>query len=149
MHFLTNGYKLFSKTNSTDPRQCVPLSTTCAVFIIHRHKLNTKLNFKTHHLKLEEIEVCETFDTWASMGLSKFTSRLSLVGRSSQLNWSRILFTFMGFFVLLSTSNVICSSLFKGIVQLQICYAQAIYLGIFVTGLLYVDVAKLSTHNHF
>ena len=26
MHFITNGYKCFSKTNSTDPRQRVPLS---------------------------------------------------------------------------------------------------------------------------
>ena len=26
MHFITNGYKHFSKTNSTDPRQRVPLS---------------------------------------------------------------------------------------------------------------------------
>ena len=25
MHFITNGYKRFSKTNSTDPRQRVPL----------------------------------------------------------------------------------------------------------------------------
>ena len=25
MHFITNGYKCFSKTNSTDQRQCVPL----------------------------------------------------------------------------------------------------------------------------
>ena len=27
MHFITNGYKHFSKTNSTDPRQRVPLRT--------------------------------------------------------------------------------------------------------------------------
>ena len=27
MHFITNGYKRFSKTNSTDPRQRVPLKT--------------------------------------------------------------------------------------------------------------------------
>ena len=26
MHFMTNGYKRFSKTNSTDPRQRVPLT---------------------------------------------------------------------------------------------------------------------------
>ena len=26
MHFITNGYKRFSKTNSTDPRQRAPLS---------------------------------------------------------------------------------------------------------------------------
>ena len=28
MHFITNGYKRFSKTNSTDPRQRVPLIRT-------------------------------------------------------------------------------------------------------------------------
>ena len=27
MHFVTNGYERFSKTNSTDPRQGVPLKT--------------------------------------------------------------------------------------------------------------------------
>ena len=27
MHFITNGYKRFSKTNSTNPRQRVPLIT--------------------------------------------------------------------------------------------------------------------------
>ena len=27
MHFITYGYKLFSKTNSTDQRQCVPLKS--------------------------------------------------------------------------------------------------------------------------
>ena len=30
MHFLTNGYRCFSKTNSTDPRQRVPLITALA-----------------------------------------------------------------------------------------------------------------------
>ena len=28
MHLITNGYKRFSKTNSTDPRQRVPLTIT-------------------------------------------------------------------------------------------------------------------------
>ena len=28
MHFIKNGYKRFSKTNSTDPRQCVPLNVS-------------------------------------------------------------------------------------------------------------------------
>ena len=31
MHFITNGYKRFSKTNSTDPRQRVPLRTKCQI----------------------------------------------------------------------------------------------------------------------
>ena len=29
MHFIVNGYRLFSKTNSTDPRQRVPLTNRC------------------------------------------------------------------------------------------------------------------------
>ena len=31
MHFITNGYKRFSKTNSTDPRQRVLLGASCQI----------------------------------------------------------------------------------------------------------------------
>ena len=39
MHFITNGYKRFSKTNSTDPRQRVPSMTKSeiVVMVIQRH----------------------------------------------------------------------------------------------------------------
>ena len=33
MQFITNGYKRFPKTNSTDPRQCVPLNTQINITI--------------------------------------------------------------------------------------------------------------------
>ena len=44
MHFITNGYKYFLKTNSTDPRQRVPLtiyhtSNYCKSSTSSRHSL--------------------------------------------------------------------------------------------------------------
>ena len=40
MHFITNGYKCFEKTNSTDPRQCVLLRSN-------------KLNLRTHFVAVK------------------------------------------------------------------------------------------------
>ena len=33
MHFIKNGFKCFLKTNSTDPRQCVPLTIILIMLI--------------------------------------------------------------------------------------------------------------------
>ena len=38
MHFITTGYKRFSKTNSTDPRQRVPLILPFFFFKLLKHK---------------------------------------------------------------------------------------------------------------
>ena len=41
MHFITNGYKRFSKTNSTDPRQRVPLMFDALYTSNHRGSILT------------------------------------------------------------------------------------------------------------
>ena len=35
MHFITNGFKHFTKTNSSDPRQHVPLTHRMCVYVSH------------------------------------------------------------------------------------------------------------------
>ena len=43
MHFITNGYKRFSKTNSTDSRQRVPLMAFLAIYL--KNKLPFAMKF--------------------------------------------------------------------------------------------------------
>ena len=63
MHFITNGYKRFSKTNSTDPGQHVPFKTsynshltawTCLILVLATLKLwhsqSSHLHFISFHL---------------------------------------------------------------------------------------------------
>ena len=54
MHFITNGYKRFTKTNSTDPRQHVPLRTQVSRRVlnqapkIHKAEEKTVKDTKSH-----------------------------------------------------------------------------------------------------
>ena len=61
MHFITNGYKRFSKTNSTDPRQRVPLN--------HSHNFNIDL-YSGHALTDSPVGlaayIIEKFSVWTN-----------------------------------------------------------------------------------
>ena len=49
MHFITNGYKRFSKTNSTDPRQRVPLTIFEMLLVrkpVHEATYNNDMIYK-------------------------------------------------------------------------------------------------------
>ena len=51
MHFITNGYKRFSKTNSTDPRQRVPLTFHSASGILCLNIIRNDISRFQHSLK--------------------------------------------------------------------------------------------------
>ena len=59
MHFITNSYKRFSKTNSTDPRQRVPLTETQGLtsYLSYKIYVTGSTRIYTQHTELQ-LNVC-------------------------------------------------------------------------------------------
>ena len=73
MHLITNGYKCFSKTNSTGPRQCVPLIGPSTILSWERRvpisvKINPSIGKQTALVGMDRWLAgdCATFKCWES-----------------------------------------------------------------------------------
>ena len=78
MHFITNGYKRFSKTNSTDRRQRVPLTSLPRSELLVAHNAGGYVR-NTKHTKWKQKQLLHQKKITKQFGLNKSLANLERV----------------------------------------------------------------------